>query len=269
MIRFRNTRQIICNRLPVRTLYHLRHDLHRLPPHHNHLRRRDGILCRARSVSSVARSIIFGSCRVVRKRIGRRDRISTGLRRGKLTLSGDFIRNRCTVSRNRIGNRNRLRRNTCRALGVALPVKQRRLQLLRVPIRHVLPAQHQLLLAGGDHVDGVALRLRLLKHLAAAVDRRHHIDTGGGGFPVHGCLSMRADLHRLRHAAVAGGVDDLKGDGAINRLIACVLFSHIRRQRNRVAVLVHLNRSLDRFRCVIHCFELELVLIDQQSVSDL
>ena len=235
LIRFRNTWQIICNTL---VSVHLRYDLHRLPPHHNNLRRRDGVVrSRVRSVA-----IVIRCARRVGGRIGRRDRISTGLRRGKHASIANFTRNRCAVSRNRIGNRNRLRRNTCRALVVTLPVKQRRRQRLALPIRHVLAAHHQLLLAGGDHVDGVAIRLRFLKRIAAAVNRHHSVYTGGGGIPRNRSISSFINFYILRKATVTSRVDNLEGDASgRNLVIPCVGICYVHCKFNSITNLLFLD----------------------------
>ena len=130
-----------------RSFLYLRHNRHRLPIHGNDLSRRNNIVRLTRLTLNLSSR--------TRISIARRNGISASLRRGKQPCIGNLVSNVLTIPRNRIGDSHRRCINARRIASV----KQRRRQRLALPIRHVLAAHHQLLLAGGDHVDGVALPL--------------------------------------------------------------------------------------------------------------
>ena len=213
----------------LRVFIHLRTNRHRLPIHGNDLSRRNNIVRLTRLTLSLSSR--------TRISIARRNGISASLRRGKQPCIGNLVSNVLTIPRNRIGDSHRRCINARRIASV----KQRRRQRLSLPIRHVLAAHHQLLLAGGDHVDGNDLRLRFLKYITAAVNCRHSVYAGSSRIPGNFCLSI-FNFYILRKATVAGRVDNLEGDASgRNLVIPCVGICYVHCKFNSIASLLFLD----------------------------
>ena len=215
--------------LSVTICFNIRHNRHRLPIHGNDLSRRNNIVRLTRLTLNLSSR--------TRISIARRNGISASLRRGKQPCIGNLVSNVLTIPRNRIGDSHRRCINARRIASV----KQRRRQRLALPIRHVLAAHHQLLLAGGDHVDGVAIRLQFLKRIAAAVNRRHSVYTGSSRIPGNFCHSI-FNFYILRKATVTGRVDDLEGDASgRNLVIPCVGICYVHCKFNSITNLLFLD----------------------------
>ena len=207
--------------------FNIRHNRHRLPIHGNDLSRRNNIVRLTRFTLSLSSR--------TRISIARRNGISASLIRGKHAIL------QCSCSSAIIGNRIRCIYSLCRNILRTASVKQRRHQRLALPIRHVLAAHHQLLLAGGDHVDGNDLRLRFLKYITAAVNRRHSVYAGSSRIPGNFCLSI-FNFYILRKATVAGRVDDLEGDASgRNLVIPCGGICYVHCKFNSITNLLFLD----------------------------